>query len=1487
LVLAFPGPVILVEGMANLFRKRTELGGTEPNFHALMVIEPGKDFLAGLDARYRFRDGGELMDIHGSAEAFYSFKDPGAWFINIGIDQPIERRIGARIFQLFDVNGFLMLNAHSLALGAGWRYDEKFGFKHLFVRLFASMEGRADVSWHPTHFTGSIGLEGGAEACAFGICTGLSVGASIAGDVFDPFGLRGTFDVSLDLPWPLPNISKSITLSWEFDFSDQKGPAVPVPLREMSVEHLKSGNTWPFLRGKSLRADDGAGGQFEFERPGGQVVNPVEDLSAPFAADLGAPRIPADSKVAITFNRPTSDPLPIAQASTDVSAEQIGDPHPGKGAAYTVGYTLDGIELQKWAPGGEGTDGAPRWTTVLQGGPGPDESERLIGEWVPGHEDPNQGHSEQHKLLLNAVTPFDYTASRSSTWEQAFLSTHPGYPCPLVVPELSARFGQEFGTFLDAPFTFAEPMPAFQVSWGYGGEIAESDEVVSTILGPIDRGVRVASGGTITPPPGTRAFVMRVGQPKQLSSSLGELISQLGKVGNVPNPVSIGDGIVRAFDGLREPRTLRSQNRVVQFSAESRTGLEIGDRLEIEILEPAALVEIELELAALFSPRVDVFAVLANGVELAHQSPPVGSSTLRFHSSGGSLIVQVIIQRGSKVPWFGALKRVSARYPLQVYVRREGMSETSVVEANGVLAIDDLGSPIINVNIPQPGTGLLLLELFLPAADDVLMRRVANSLNRLKREDPLFEPEADYRFVVATNRDDKALGDNSGSVLTHNRDHINHAYFHVVGPPGIGTPDLPPNQNLEAKAGLALDDLRLYVEQTLPPSIPSDGGKLLLPRAFYRGYDVAVKFNVAHAELLYLRSRRDLSVRLYDVENAPVLSADGRVAVPVPSWERSRQQSLTDSVALWIAAVNQSACRPEDIPPFDASTVVRPQVLSGPGEDVLLAPETLHHAHLVPALLHEAFVAPLPGLLADGGSHRLERWVAEGASRWVIDSEIINDPLLGSVTVFFVKEESGSTSSLHYAGPLNLADGPDAPTRWSDFRASVLIRWGAGAVGLELRRNSGSDLLRVTLDRSFGERRLLRIAGGSTSELASDSTSFPNANTDVLVTVECLGSRVQVFQDDELIFDEDAGSTSAGTVSLYTAGASPVRFTEVRVDDLRPTPSTAFVFDFVTSKYSNFYHHLHSFPDQLIEGASGTALSATDIVAHIGNSISLPASGAASGLGGVPDDEWRSFDMLAAKALGPAVLQTPESLEILRVSETGAPLVLLVRSPEPLLWERTLLEVFGTSDAGTHPIPGDLKLTDVTFGASPADESVTVLVRHRRSLAGHRLEWRRLPDSGNSDASWNVYYAFGATEPELADGTQVHLLPLLGTEAEVPQREPGSVQRFTATSADPSGVHFSVPGVEVRLLAPDRRTVVHQRAFPSPDSFSSFPMHALRKLDGTAFLLLTDSLVIEPATLRLSWTFNRAVGDEDLRFRQGGSETPEQPSLDFKLVGNG
>jgi hypothetical protein len=358
--------------------------------------------------------------------------------------------------------------------------------------------------------------------------------------------------------------------------------------------------------------------------------------------------------------------------------------------------------------------------------------------------------------------------------------------------------------------------------------------------------------------------------------------------------------------------------------------------------------------------------------------------------------------------------------------------------------------------------------------------------------------------------------------------------------------------------------------------------------------------------------------------------------------------------------------------------------------------------------------------------------------------------------------------------------------------------------------------------------------------------------------------------------------TSPGTIGLYSNGATSPAFTEVHVHDLRANPSTAHSFDFITSPFVNFAHHLGSFDDNLFTAPG--SLAAGDVTPNL-QFFTTPTTvdpDHPAPAGEVQDDEQRAFAGLEAVALGSAAVQTPERIEVLSASVAQSVTALLVRSPEPIRWERTELFVGAASPApGPSPsAPGVLKIVGQTFSSGdPNLETVTVLVREQTNPSGFSLEWRPIPDPVNDpNPDWTTYFTFG-TETALADGTQVHVLS--GAPAAV-DHDVGVALRFVAADASQAAVHFPAAGVELRLLSP-AGIVVHQRAFVPDGTFAPIATSLVRKKDGTAFFLLLPVGATAPAAFRLSFTYVRAPTTTLPGLRQGGSELPERIALDVRL----
>lgn len=1509
LVVSFPGPRIFIEGKANLFKQRAALAGDgEPMFRALAVIDPEESMLLALDAHFKYRaNDGKLLDMSGSAEAFFNFKDAQAWHIWLGLKEDKKRRLRATAFKLFNVDAYYQLNARQLDLGSSWSFNKSYGFGRLGIEVKAWMEETASVSWHPAHFSGSINMGGSAKVKAFGRKAGVEVHPTLSGEVFSPYAIDGKFWAGISLPWPLPNLGVTIKLKWT---ERMDGPApLPLPLQEASAEIPRRALRWAFKRGTNLLPNNDQG-EGEFTSP--PKVGTGAELPSSFTFS-NALHIPVDAQLGLTFSRPVEDASNVGVTQTSkVIPDVVGDPvtqdvTKTKGkveTGYTVAYSLSSVVLEKLsptapseAPGKPLPAGATGvgWILVSKKDRNPSKDvPELIGAWTRAYppqmpEDQEKTSETKHaqtKLMLNAKSPFEYTGLTSRTWEEWFTKENPNYP-----GDSSKPTGKTLATFMDhdshelleTPFEFDDP--AFEIQWMYGGDVAPFTPPISGIDETIDRGLRIAplpspdglsneGPDLVVPPSGVSEVTMRVRTPDEFS---------------IDTPVGW-------FGPNVDPQEVLKRTLQISGDAELKTryngvvfGLVIEGSIRLHPKEPARAIEMT------FYSTVAESSTVANVQLFNTKSEPIlpgaspvtgGTSTVRLDALDINTIV-ITLQSEDLV----LLTHIEVRTPvLALAESTDGLLGPFVEQDDGLIKV--VGPNLGNIYLGNTcGGEFLILELSLKWRKQDITKHTVDSLQYFKGSGPLFEPETDYRLTIKTQRDSTTGKRDATGPVNAQTGITEQLYFRTAPLPGIGVPAVPGDPNNTSATGF--EDLGFYLKRTIPAVPAPAGGHNTPARAFYRAYDQAVEFSAEnpYVQLMYRLGRRDLTLRLFDANNQPLRDQRGRLLLPGCRWEQSPDKTISESAKRWIEMVN--AAYP-DMPPFSTDDVMRSEVLSAPSEETVLPAEVLHQARVVPMLLHEAFSKARASLVANGAGSLLDRWHAEqtdtNPSKWHVLSETTS-PIKDPITVYFVREDNKLVSSLVYDGPLaGDQNHPDHPKQWTDLRASVQFRWQGGEVGFDVRRASANDLIRVTLNRDTGARRLLAVVGGQSSVLAEDTTAFPTAESDVIITLECVGNRVQVFQDlvdehaAEPIFDVAGALTTAGTVALYSNAATGPRFTEIMAHDLRPNPSTAYRFDFITSKYTNFDHHLHSFDDQLFGVADDAGITDSDMDTHGASGIDLPAASSPSGLDAVGEPEARAFEALEDLALHFTKLRIPERVEILRANKTSAKLVLMLRSPEPLLWERTQLLVSTSSTAPVLGIPGDLKLTAVSLGSMPIDESVSIEVRNRSGLEGCRLEWRPIPATTTSESAWSTYYEFEGEEP-LGDGVTVQVFS--GVLADAPERRPGTAQRFVAEDASTAQVHFPSTGLELRLVG-SAGAVIHQRQFLPASAYSAVDVRAVRKADGSALFLFAAPGTTLPTTgsLRLSFKLTRDLSGSFPAtpvLRQAGDVSPELAVLDLLL----
>jgi hypothetical protein len=419
LVIAFPGPLVMIEMRANLLKDRKELAGSaEPLFRALAVLdEEAGEYTFGLDAFYKYdAASGGVIDIRGSLEAYYNKKNPRAWHIWLGKDDPRESRIQAKIISLFQANCYFMIEASGLKTGAWIGYDKSWNPKPLSITLQAWLDANAAISVKPNHFHADLWLHAAIELSAFGVGAGLSADALLAADVMDPFHILGELSVTLKLPKPLKPITRDVKLEW-----GPKGhpPPIPIVLKAVGIEHLKSAAVWSLEMNKALvpSYDDGNGFLAASAPP--STIPPPSDV----------PIVPMDARPSIAFGRAVHDDAMIGvNAVVPVpDSERIGDPAKGQGPAE-VRYALKGIVLEKRPPGQTG------WIAVAGKGEGVSGLPALYGSWAAVPSGTAVDAVDQTKLMVWSKTGFDQTRLTGDKWNDWFAAAFPNYPCVEAPP---------------------------------------------------------------------------------------------------------------------------------------------------------------------------------------------------------------------------------------------------------------------------------------------------------------------------------------------------------------------------------------------------------------------------------------------------------------------------------------------------------------------------------------------------------------------------------------------------------------------------------------------------------------------------------------------------------------------------------------------------------------------------------------------------------------------------------------------------------------------------------------------------------------------------------------------------------------------------------------------------------------------------------------------------------------------------------------------
>ena len=423
-------------------------------------------------------------------------------------------------------------------------------------------------------------------------------------------------------------------------------------------------------------------------------------------------------------------------------------------------------------------------------------------------------------------------------------------------------------------------------------------------------------------------------------------------------------------------------------------------------------------------------------------------------------------------------------------------------------------------------------------------------------------------------------------------------------------------------------------------------------------------------------------------------------------------------------------------------------------------------------------------------------------------------------------------------------------------------------MGLVFRYRDDNNYYRFSMDHTNSYRRLVSVVAGTTTVLKQDDFAY-ELQKDYLVTIEAIGNSLRVYQNGMLIFDVTDAAHAKGSIGMYCYDNAGARFSDVRVDDFRQTAPVVYRFQFTTSRFSNFFHHLHSYQDETWRRAIEQV---PDAFAPMMKAVS-PASLTS-------DNEMRAYETLATITLGQAARQNPPEVQISRIEINAAPLAFLLQSPEPIDWLRTEIALSRTSLVlPESTLPGKVKIAALNFASTGFDiESVVLLLREPMNLTGYRIESRLVewPENQLSEQVWTTFHLF-ETERNLAAGTALEITADSNVEL--------------ASIDLTEDVSYSV---ELRLIAPNGN-VAHSKHFLPDTYYVSEDVSVLRKADGTGFFMIhlddnLNVLPLSPGQYRLKLTYhrnNRTRVPTSQVFSQAGNDANEIVTLDIPPAGPG
>jgi hypothetical protein len=270
-----PGPVVMIEGRANLLKQRTGEGqGMEGALYALIVFDGiAETFQMNVDVNFALED---VITVAGGMEAFFDFNDNSRWFIHVGKKEPLDgsKRIRADILSIITAKAYFMIEPIGIQFGASVGVDLQYELGPIEIKLVIRLAFDLGIFWKEPQITGAIELYIELSLKIFGIGLGLLLQCALDASAPQPWWIHGIARAALSLPFPLPSFDVQVEFTW----GETGPPAVVELLKGAAMVHPKlTGAAWALPSAATIA---------ELPAPGEWPLVPVDSIPA---LSLGKP----------------------------------------------------------------------------------------------------------------------------------------------------------------------------------------------------------------------------------------------------------------------------------------------------------------------------------------------------------------------------------------------------------------------------------------------------------------------------------------------------------------------------------------------------------------------------------------------------------------------------------------------------------------------------------------------------------------------------------------------------------------------------------------------------------------------------------------------------------------------------------------------------------------------------------------------------------------------------------------------------------------------------------------------------------------------------------------------------------------------------------------------------------------------------------------------------------------------------------------------